>query len=142
MRQRLEAPGLRYSFIWTLNDFADPTLHKKEFCSATRDNAFYATVDEPIECIFDVPFEDSCGTIGVILRDMSEIESLRRLGVKLRTLQKWILRDGEQKDSYYMDSDLWREITCLAKESYDLLMKDEDMDLLYRQQEEDRLAGV
>ncbi|MGI4850854.1 MAG: SCO4402 family protein [Janthinobacterium lividum] len=128
MTQTLGAPGLRYQLIWQLNDFARPELHKSMFCSQKRSDAFSGTVIEPILCIFDNWFESSSNLmLGEIFRDMNEIEYMRRLGVKLRELLALIQENGQQKDSFYMNSTLWQEITQRAKEAYDVLTKDEDL---------------
>ena len=137
MKTIVEAPGLRYQLIFGLADFSDPEKQKVEFCSKVRNDRFYVNVNEPIECIFDVPFETSTKVIGVILKDINELSHLRRLGLKLRAMQYWILEDGEQNDSYYMDSPLWKEVTRLAKKAYDVMMLDEDLDSLLEAAQED-----
>lgn len=133
MKQKLESPGFRLELIYELEDFSDPEKQETEFCSKVRNDRFYVNVDEPIECIFDKCFEDGYGydvKVGDIFRTTDEINQIRRFGVKLREMQSWILKDGEQKDTYYMDSPLWKEVTRLAKETYNLMMKDEDLDAL------------
>ena len=133
MRQGLESPGFRLELIYQLKDFADTKMQKQEFCSKERDDAFSGTVKEPIECIFDKCFEDGYGydvKVGDIFRSKDEINQMRQFGETLRKMQAWIYKDGYQKDGYYMDSPLWKEVTRSAKKTYNLLMKDEDLDSL------------
>ena len=141
MTQTLGAPGLRYQLIWQLNDFAKPELHQSMFCSQEKDNCFCGGVVEPILCIFDNCFESSLNPmLGETFRDMNKIEYMRRLGIKLRELLSLIQKNGQQKDIFYMNSILWRHITQRAKEAYDVLIKDEDLDALL-EAEEKRVAS-
>ena len=132
MKQDLESPGFRYSLILELEDFSDPKKHKEKFCSQEREDCFYAGIDEPIEGIFDYYFEiPNPVELGDIFRTTDELNHVRQFGKKLREMHTWILKDGKQKDSYYMDSPLWKEVTRLAKEAYDVMMHDEDLEALY-----------
>jgi hypothetical protein len=131
MKQELESPGFRLSIIIGLEDFADPEKQKVKFCSHEEDDCFFARVNEPIQCLFDKCFEEGYDVkLGDIFRTKNELNHMRRLGVKLRQLLDLIEINGQQKDSFYMNTPLWRDITRLAKKNYDLLRKNEDMDEL------------
>ena len=136
MTQALGAPGLRYQLIWQLDAFSRPELHKSMFCSQEKDDCFYAGIEEPIMCIFDNCFESSLNPmLGETFKNMNEIEYMRRLGAKLRAFLAFIQKNGQQKDSFYMNSTLWQEIVQRSKEAYDILMKDEDLDALLQAEE-------
>jgi hypothetical protein len=131
MKQKLESPGFRLYLIYWLQDFSDPEKQKEKFCSQERDDCFYSGVDEPIESVFDFYFEPEDVRLGDIFRTADELKYVRRFGKKLREMHSWILKDGKQKDSYYMDSQLWKEVTRLAKEAYGIMMQNEDLEALY-----------
>ena len=72
--------------------------------------------------------------IGCRLRNKKEAVAVQKLA---RVLSDTIDKIGvEQKDEAYINSPLWQEVVQAAKEAYDVLMIDEDLDELIRQEKE------
>ncbi|PFX10333.1 hypothetical protein AWC38_SpisGene25630, partial [Stylophora pistillata] len=77
--------------------------------------------------------DNSSEQIGWILSDKQEAESVKMVA---RALTRIIQEIGNDKpDSAYIDSPLWQDVVKKAKIAYDVLIEDEDIDELLRQEE-------
>ena len=71
--------------------------------------------------------------IGLVFRSYEEMVYVYFL---IECLQKIIDKIGiEQPDLAYLNSPLWDDVVEAAKQAYDVLMKDEDLDALLKAEE-------
>ncbi|MCP4924223.1 MAG: hypothetical protein GY915_09425 [bacterium] len=135
-KQKLEYPGLRANLIWGVKNFTDLDYQKRKWClDNQKGNVFWDGIREPVNCLFDIPFREYPDKqIGVTIRNWKEIDALIKLGA---TIDVFYEKSSKGKTNQeYLDSELWQNVIKCAKEAYAILMDDEDIDELLRQEQE------
>ena len=136
MASHVKFPGSRRDLIYYIGKLADFEMQKREWVKSDHPCWFWANADYPIDMLLDEgdlnKKEYATGKIGYWFRNEREALAAHRVGILLKRV---IDEVGIKKpDSIYLTSPLWQEVVQAAKEAYEILMEDEDLDELLRQE--------
>lgn len=135
MSTTILSPGMRFTLIHEIKDLADLGKQKKEWVSKDRNDAFWYHLTNETDFLWEgIPFQEfPQEQIGYTLKNKVELESILRL---INTLETVLTTIGKkQTDSAYLDSPLWNDVVKAAKDAYEILMKDENLDALLEAEE-------
>ncbi|MCP4923421.1 MAG: hypothetical protein GY915_05235 [bacterium] len=134
MAQKVEFPGRRHEMILQIKDLSDFEMQKEKWVNPKAKHAFWDNMRFPIEALLDEwdLENESEGNIGWILRNKKEAEITQKAS---KALGRIIDEVGiEKPDVTYLNSPFWQEVVQAAKAAYEVLMKDEDLEDLLRQE--------
>ena len=130
MVSHVEYPGRRFEMIKSIEELADFEMQKREWVKSDHPCWFWAKAFYAIDMLLNETSIDELGedAVGYRLRNVDEIKAVNKLGKLLMQVEE------SKPDSYYLTSPLWQEVVAAAKEAHEILMKDEDLDELLRQE--------
>ncbi|PFX11087.1 hypothetical protein AWC38_SpisGene25443, partial [Stylophora pistillata] len=135
--------GMRYELIKSMEGLSDFVMQKEKWVDPKFKHSFSDEMDYPIDMLLDQGnlHEKSYSTakIGYWFRDAKEASVSHDVAKALKRIIKEIGID--KPDSAYINSPLWQAVVKKAKIAYDMLMEDEDLDEL-RRQEKDRVFAL
>jgi hypothetical protein len=129
-------PGMRFYLINEIKELADLDKQKKEWVNKDSKHCFWDNVTTGTDCLWDgsLDFDENPEEhIGETLRNDIELKAVLNLIQKLDVVLEKI---GIKKpDSAYLNSPLWNDVVEAAKQAYNVLMKDENLDALLEAEE-------
>jgi hypothetical protein len=136
MTSHVELPGRRYELIGSFEDLADFEMQKNKWCNNKYQHSFSDNMSLSAGVILDEADLDkeeyAIGKIGYWFRDRKEAMVSHEAA---KTLKKATGSIGYDKpNEEYLTSPLWQEVVKAAKDAYDVLMIDEDLDKLVEQE--------
>lgn len=129
----IELPGMRRNFILGVQYISDKEMQKKQWIKKSAKHFFWDNLRGKLD-ILDLLDNDSFkNAADSIFKNQEEANIARQLAV---TLDKTLDKIGiEQPDSAYLNSPFWDDVVEAAKQAYEVLMKDEDLDALLAAEE-------
>ncbi len=136
MAPNVKFPGMRYELIKSIEDLSDFEMQKEKWVDPTHPCRFSAKMRYPAEMILDeccfhepnIAFE----SVGWKLVNEQEAQKVETVAKALHKVTHTVGYD--QPDSAYINSPLWQEVVQAAKEAYEVLMEDGDLDELLHQE--------
>lgn len=136
MTSRVEFPGMRYDLIGQIKKLSDLEMQKEKWTNSQSKHSFSDNLRFPVDGLLEEGNLDeelyATAKIGYWFRDADEASVAHELAKSLMCVIKKIGMD--KPDSTYINSPLWQDVVQKAKIAYDVLMEDESIEELLKQE--------